>query len=107
MPTCIVYATVGSTILDIAGKTPSKGKFQKLIITTLLIKLHRQGCQNTQLKRLLNKLFGKHFETFKRFADTENISFNCFNCFDLSCGSLWIKLLLISFLLLLAFVSVL
>ena len=89
MTTCIVYATAGSAILHFARTTSSKRSFR--LIAALLTKLHKQGCQNTQIKRLLNKVLGKHFETFKKFAGTENLSFNCFDCFNLSCGFLLIK----------------
>ena len=66
--TITFYAVVVSEILHFARITSSKEKFQKLK-TTLLTRLHRQGSQNTQLKQILNKLFGKPFEYFKRFAD--------------------------------------
>ena len=71
MSATLFYAAVGSQILPLARTTSPKEKFQKLI-TNLLTRCHRQGCQNAYLKCLLNKLFCKHFETFKRFADTTN-----------------------------------
>ena len=40
------------------ARTTSKEKIQKLL-TTLLTKMHKKGCQNTQLKGFLNKLYGK------------------------------------------------
>ena len=66
--TRIFCAAVRCEILHLATIS-SKQKFQKLI-TTLLRRMKRRGCQNTQLKRFLNKLFGKYFETFKRLLDT-------------------------------------
>ena len=44
--------------------TFSKEKVQEMIITHFT-RMQRQGCQNSQLKHLVNILFGKHFETFK------------------------------------------
>ena len=69
MPTIIFYATVGSEILCFFRTTSSKEKFQKLI-STFLTRMRRQGCQNMQLKHLMTKMLGRHFETFTRFADT-------------------------------------
>ena len=63
------YAVVKSEILPLARTITSKEQFQKLK-TTLLTRAHGQGSQNTQVKGILNELFGKHFESFKRFADT-------------------------------------
>ena len=66
------YAVSGSEFLRRTRINSSKEEFQKLI-GNLLTKMYRKGCLKTQLKRLLNKLFCKHFETFKKFADNTNI----------------------------------
>ena len=65
MLTKIIHAAVGSEILHFGRITFSKEKFQKLI-TTLLTRMRRHILyQDIQLKRLLNKPFGKHFGTYK------------------------------------------
>ena len=58
-------------------------------------RVHKKGCQNTKLERLLNKLFGKHFETFKRLADTAKSFVQLFRLFKLNCGFLLVRYLLI------------
>ena len=63
MSTIIFYATVESEILHLARTNSCKEKFY-IFITTLLLRMHRHPCQNMQLKCLLNKLFGKHSETY-------------------------------------------
>ena len=55
--------------------------------------MHRQGSKNTQLKCLLN--IGKHFVTFKRFANTAKNSLNFFDSLNLNCSFLLIKYVLI------------
>ena len=62
MPAKMFHAARESEIFCLERLTSSKEKFQNLI-TALLTKIHKQGCQNTQLQRLLNKLFGKHSAT--------------------------------------------
>ena len=63
------YTPLGSKMLSLARTTFSKWKFQKFT-TTLFKKMLKQGCQNTQLMRLLNKLFVKDSKTLKIFPDT-------------------------------------
>ena len=43
-------------------------------------RMYKQGCQNTKLKRLFNKLFVKHFEIFKRLADNAESFVQLFGC---------------------------
>lgn len=41
------------------ARATSKEKIQLKLLTTLLTKMHKKGCQNTQLKGFPNKLYGK------------------------------------------------
>ena len=43
-------------------------------------RMYKQGCQNTKLKRLFNKLLVKHFEIFKRLADNAESFVQLFGC---------------------------
>ena len=61
-------AKVGPNILFFARTTSSKEQFPK-IITALLTRMQKLGCQNTQLKSFLNKLIAKHFDNSQRYAD--------------------------------------
>lgn len=56
MPTKIFYASVKSEISRFSRTTSSKEKFKKLV-TTLLTRMNRQGCQNTQLKGFLKNIW--------------------------------------------------
>lgn len=53
--------------------------------------MHRQGCQNNLLNRLLNKLLGQHFETFVDSLAPQNPTMICFDCFNLNRDFLIVK----------------
>lgn len=66
IPTRMFYEAVRSEILCIVRTKSSKEMFQKLI-TILLTRIYRQGCENIQLKIRMDRLFGKRFEIFTTF----------------------------------------
>ena len=66
IPTRMFYEAVRSEILHIVRTKSSKEMFQKLI-TILLTRMYRQGCENIQLKIRMDRLFAKRFEIFATF----------------------------------------
>ena len=66
IPARMFYEAVTSEILRIVRTKSSKEMFQKLI-TILLTKMYRQGCENIQLKIRMDRLFAKRFEIFTTF----------------------------------------
>ena len=70
MPNRTIYKAIRSEVLR---RTFAREKLKNLI-TTLLTKVHRQGCQNTLLQRLLKENV-KNFEKLKDI-DKENVPSN-------------------------------
>jgi len=71
IPSKIFYASVGSEILRIARTTSN---LHDLVtrVNALLTRMAKQGSKHKQIASLINKLFGRHFNVFKKFADTAN-----------------------------------
>ena len=71
MPSKIFYASVGSEILRLARTNTSKTDFIKSV-KVLLSRMEKQGCKGNQLKKVLNKMYGRHVNYFQKFARTAN-----------------------------------
>ena len=69
MPSKIFYATVGSEILRFARTNTNQNQFLK-DVKVLLNRMKKQGCKRSLLKKVLNKMYGRHLNDFQKFADT-------------------------------------
>ena len=69
MPSKIFYASVCSEILRLARTNTNSNSFVNAV-TVLLNRMKNQGCKANKLIKVLNKMFGRHFIDFKKFANT-------------------------------------
>ena len=69
IPSKIFYSTIGSEVLRFARTTTSLEDFIRLV-NSLFKRMHKQGCKVRRLVGVLNKMFDKHFHTFRSFAST-------------------------------------
>ena len=51
-----------------------------MLLKKLLGRMSKQGNQNSDISRLLNKVFGRHFEVFNKLAVTDKDSIYFLNC---------------------------
>ena len=51
-----------------------------MLLKKLLGRMSKQGNQNRDISRLLNKVFGRHFEVFNKLAVTDKDSIYFLNC---------------------------
>ena len=69
MPSKIFYASVCSEILRLAKTNTSKDNFLNAV-TILLNRMKKQGCKANQLKKVLNRMYGRHLIDLNKFAHT-------------------------------------
>ena len=69
MPSKIFYASVSSEILRLARTNSNRNNFLNTV-KVLLDRMRKQGCKMNQLKKMLNKMFGRHATDFHKFAHT-------------------------------------
>ena len=69
IPSKMFYSSFGAEILRSARTTTDRTDF-KNICKTLTTRMARQGGKRYKFEATINKMFGRHFETFRKYSNT-------------------------------------